>query len=87
MTTTMRRRSLSQPSRALDRSTAGGETLHQSTCVPIYAALVERWASAGRAVPGRYDREWAELVNCPAWPERVRSAARPPASPAPLNRP
>lgn len=54
--------------------------------MPIYAALVERWASAGRAVPGRYDREWAELVNCPPWPERVRSASRPVASPAPLKR-
>ena len=45
MTTTMRRRSLSQPSRALDRSTEGDGTVHQtvqtSTSVPIYAALVE----------------------------------------------
>jgi hypothetical protein len=80
MTTTMRRRSLSQPSRALDRSTEGGtvhQTLHQSSCVPIYAALVERWSSAGRAVPGAYDREWTELVNCPPWPDRIRAAARP----------
>ncbi|MEU4893986.1 hypothetical protein AB0B12_16110 [Streptomyces sp. NPDC044780] len=82
----MRRRSLSQPSRALDRSTEGDGTVHQtvhtSTSVPIYAALVERWASAGRAVPGRYDREWAELVSCPAWPDRVRAAARPAARPS-----
>ncbi|MFF7651204.1 hypothetical protein ACFZCY_15340 [Streptomyces sp. NPDC007983] len=77
----MRRRSLSQPSRALDRSTEGGgtvhQTLHQSSCVPIYAALVERWSSAGRAVPGAYDREWTELINCPPWPDRIRAAARP----------
>ncbi|WP_055555841.1 hypothetical protein [Streptomyces sp. NBRC 110028] len=77
----MRRRSLSQPSRVPDRSTEGGgtvhQTLHQSSCVPIYAALVERWSSAGRAVPGAYDREWTELVNCPPWPDRVRAAARP----------
>ncbi|WPB89036.1 hypothetical protein [Streptomyces malaysiensis] len=77
----MRRRSLSQPSRALDRSTEGDGTVHQtvqtSTSVPIYTALVERWASAGRAVPGRYDREWTELVNCPPWPDRIRAATRP----------
>ncbi|WKX68801.1 hypothetical protein [Streptomyces sp. XD-27] len=35
-------------------------------------ALVQRWSSAGRTVPGAYDHEWAELVRRPAWPDGGR---------------
>ncbi|TVL89482.1 hypothetical protein CD790_26720 [Streptomyces sp. SAJ15] len=45
------------------------ETVPQSACVPIYSDLVQRWASAGRTVPGSYDHEWAELMRRPPWPD------------------
>ncbi|MGP3984939.1 hypothetical protein [Streptomyces sp. KR80] len=51
------------------RRPAAGETVSRSTDAPIYTAMVERWASAGRAVPGRYDHEWTNLVRSPSWPE------------------
>ncbi|MET8681630.1 hypothetical protein ABZW18_29625 [Streptomyces sp. NPDC004647] len=41
-----------------------------SADAPIYTAMVERWTSAGRAVPGRYDNEWISLVRRPPWPGR-----------------
>ncbi|WFB11019.1 hypothetical protein LRS74_31250 [Streptomyces sp. LX-29] len=37
--------------------------------MPIYSDLVQRWASAGRTVPGSYDHEWAELMRRPPWPD------------------
>lgn len=57
-----RRRPLAPPPEA--------ETVPQSADSPIYAAMVERWASAGKAVPGHYDNEWLRLVRRPAWPGR-----------------
>ncbi|WP_431046550.1 hypothetical protein ACQUSR_31785 [Streptomyces sp. P1-3] len=37
--------------------------------MPIYMALVERWSSAGKTVPGTYDQEWADIMRRPAWPD------------------
>ncbi len=45
--------------------------------MPIYAELAERWLGAGRAVPGAYDQEWADLVNRPAWPATRRAGVTP----------
>jgi hypothetical protein len=35
---------------------------------PIYRALLDRWASDGRTLPGRRDPEWARLTSTPVWP-------------------
>ncbi|MEU8568179.1 hypothetical protein AB0C51_07395 [Streptomyces pathocidini] len=57
----------------------------QQTEAPIYSAMVERWAAAGRAVPGRYDSEWTTLIRRPAWPAEHRDAL-PSAPAAPARR-
>ncbi|MGP3922042.1 hypothetical protein [Streptomyces sp. 8N616] len=57
---TARRRPLTRPPE--------GETVPQPTDAPIYSAMVERWTSAGKAVPGQYDREWINLTRRPPWP-------------------
>ncbi|MFB7375062.1 hypothetical protein [Streptomyces sp. NPDC056222] len=36
--------------------------------VPVYSALVQQWALAGRTVPGMPDREWERLTTTPVWP-------------------
>ncbi|MEK8169159.1 hypothetical protein NKH77_03090 [Streptomyces sp. M19] len=56
--------------RGLERAAATGEPVRRpGRGRPIFAALAERWSAAGKVVPGTYDREWAELVNRPAWPD------------------
>ncbi|MGW3393283.1 hypothetical protein [Streptomyces hydrogenans] len=35
---------------------------------PVYSALAAQWEQAGRAVPGRPDREWERLMATPVWP-------------------
>lgn len=42
---------------------ARGVTVLQSREVPLFAALVAQWQSAGRMVPGHHDTEWSELVG------------------------
>ncbi|MDI5966065.1 hypothetical protein POF50_021985 [Streptomyces sp. SL13] len=39
---------------------------------PIYQALARGWVRAGRTVPGRHDREWAELAGRRPWPASRR---------------
>ncbi len=34
---------------------------------PIYRDLLNRWASAGRTLPGRRDQEWNRLTAAPVW--------------------
>ncbi|MCB5165255.1 hypothetical protein LG634_10490 [Streptomyces bambusae] len=35
---------------------------------PIYRALLARWSSDGRTLPGRRDPEWTRLTTSPVWP-------------------
>ncbi|MFJ8664835.1 hypothetical protein [Streptomyces sp. NPDC093600] len=35
---------------------------------PVYSSMVQRWARAGRTVPGMPDLEWERLMNTPIWP-------------------
>lgn len=35
---------------------------------PLYSSMVQRWARAGRTVPGMPDLEWERLMNTPIWP-------------------
>ncbi|MET9649198.1 hypothetical protein [Streptomyces sp. NPDC006460] len=35
---------------------------------PVYSSLAQRWASAGRTVPGVPDLEWERLTKTPIWP-------------------
>ncbi|GAB3651409.1 hypothetical protein [Streptomyces sparsus] len=60
MTTTASAGRLSPPPRTLP-----AEPVPQQT--PIYAALVRQWSEANRAVPGRTDREWTDLVDYTSW--------------------
>ncbi|MEU8519574.1 hypothetical protein [Streptomyces sp. NBC_01216] len=36
--------------------------------IPLYSSLAQRWASAGRTVPGVPDLEWERLTKTPIWP-------------------
>ncbi|MCM2580325.1 hypothetical protein [Streptomyces meridianus] len=54
------RRALGEP--------AASETVPHPIEAPIYSALVQRWASAGRTIPGYHDQEWRSLIDRPAWP-------------------
>ncbi|MBD0711680.1 hypothetical protein BU197_25985 [Streptomyces sp. CBMA291] len=38
------------------------------TPFPVYSALADQWARAGRTVPGMPDREWERLMATPVWP-------------------
>ncbi|MGG2459330.1 hypothetical protein ACO0M4_05825 [Streptomyces sp. RGM 3693] len=42
----------------------------RSDDAPIFDALAERWAAAGRLVPGTDDHEWTMLVEQAPWPSR-----------------
>ncbi|MCJ1681006.1 hypothetical protein MTF65_27380 [Streptomyces sp. APSN-46.1] len=35
---------------------------------PIYRALLARWATDGRTLPGRRDPEWSRVTTAPIWP-------------------
>ncbi|MCF3183027.1 hypothetical protein IPZ70_24235 [Streptomyces polychromogenes] len=35
---------------------------------PIYAALLARWATEGRTLPGRRDPDWSRIASSPIWP-------------------
>ncbi|MEE1770683.1 hypothetical protein PUR34_21735 [Streptomyces sp. JV185] len=41
-----------------------------STDPPIYRALLRRWESAGRTLPGRHDQEWNRIMAMPVWSDR-----------------
>ncbi|WP_138902461.1 hypothetical protein [Streptomyces albidochromogenes] len=49
---------------------ASSEAVPRPEPEPIFTALAERWASTGRAVPGRADEEWTVLARRPPWPGR-----------------
>ncbi|MET9956740.1 hypothetical protein ABZ135_35050 [Streptomyces sp. NPDC006339] len=38
---------------------------------PIYTALLQLWASHGRALPGHRDQEWSRLAAGPVWADRT----------------
>ncbi len=63
----------------------GEESIPQYLDAPIYEALAKGWVRAGRCVPGRHDREWAELAGQCPWPGngRRRAASARPAPYAP----
>ncbi|MFI8102854.1 hypothetical protein ACIQUQ_22150 [Streptomyces sp. NPDC101118] len=41
---------------------------HHPADPPIYRALLARWATDGRTLPGRRDPEWSRLTSSPVWP-------------------
>lgn len=41
-----------------------------STDPPIYQALLRRWESADRTLPGRHDQEWNRIMTTPVWSDR-----------------
>lgn len=51
------------------------ESIPRIPDAPIYEALARGWVRAGRAVPGRHDREWAELAGQSPWPDTGRRRA------------
>ncbi|MFF8610675.1 hypothetical protein ACF06X_32705 [Streptomyces sp. NPDC015346] len=48
----------------------GSETVPRPELEPIFTELVARWASDGRAVPGRPHEEWTLLARRYPWPGR-----------------
>ncbi|MFF9526918.1 hypothetical protein ACF1DV_33820 [Streptomyces achromogenes] len=48
----------------------GSEPVPRPELEPIFTALAARWASDGRAVPGRPDEEWTVLARRYPWPGR-----------------
>ncbi|MEV7420833.1 hypothetical protein [Streptomyces sp. NPDC089919] len=44
------------------------ESVQRPADPPIYRALLARWATDGRTLPGRRDPEWARLTSAPVWP-------------------
>ncbi|MGW7201301.1 hypothetical protein [Streptomyces chryseus] len=64
MTTTMR------ITPVIGAQRGGSETVPRPELEPIFTQLAARWASDGRAVPGRADEEWTLLTRRYPWPGR-----------------